>query len=488
MKQVRAKPPADSAAARAAPPATSGRRARRTLLTAGAAALVLLAAGASAYLIRDWAGRGGQSDPAAASCPGAEARVQLAVEPPTVDAAPIDPAIAQVIDEARSSVLALRESDAAWGNLGMLFAAHDLKQPAAACFEQAERLNPRDVRWVYYQGTSFCTDEAATARAKLTRALELLGDGPRSALVRLRLGELSLRKGSLEEARAHFDLVLRRDGDNPRAHLNLARVARQQGDPHAALSHLRRCAESPHTRKASHLLSAEVSQRLGDVAAAQQARATAARLPDDAVWPDEWVEQVHRVRTGKKARLTMALRLIQQNRFPEAIALLERMSRQYPDAEADTIWLLLGRAYFKQRDFAKADPALRHAANLNPQSPQPWFFLGTLLLYQDRHRDAESALREAVRLKPDYTDAYQNLGTCLLALSDFTGAAEAFGAAVRSAPTSVDAHIGLGESLARQGRKDEAREQVRRALTLNPADPVAQRLLKWIDEQSPGGR
>jgi tetratricopeptide (TPR) repeat protein len=359
----------------------------------------------------------------------------------------------------------------------MVLAAHGFGEAAAECFRRAEHLNPREVRWVYYRGTDLCTSDPAVSIERLTRAVEMLRGDPRSVAVCLRLGETLLSEGRLDEARRRFEQVLQVDAANAPAHLNLARVARQQGDLRAALSHLARCTGDPHTRKACHLLTAEVRQRLNDQPAAREARAAAERLPDDARRADEWVEQVERLRTGKKVGLATGLRLIQQGRFAEAVALLEPMTRQYSDAEADAVWLLLGRAYFKQRDFARAEPALRRAAQLNSDAPQPRFFLGTMLLYQGRNGEAEAELRQAVRRKPDYADAHQNLGHCLLMQEKLDAAAAAFRTAVACDPNFVDAHVSLAEVLARQGHTAEARAHLRRATSLDPAHERAKDLL-----------
>src|SRR5687768_6549601 len=102
---------------------------------------------------------------------------------------------------------------------------------------------------------------------------------------------------------------------------------------------------------------------MGDAVAARVARAAAEKMPDAPSWPDEWVAQVTAQSTGKKARLTAALRLIQRGQYAQAVSLLQQMAPDYPDAaDAHHVSLLLGRAYFMQRDWAKAAPALRRAA------------------------------------------------------------------------------------------------------------------------------
>jgi tetratricopeptide (TPR) repeat protein len=445
----------------------------RTRAATGAALLVLVGAGLvlAFYFQRVRPGKQAPAPPVAATGPAV-------VEPPAFDTTGVDPAVASAVLEARSAVLQSPGSDAAWGRLGMLLAAHDFAESASECFRQAERLNPRDVRWAYYQGTPLCTIDPAVSIDKLSRAAELLGDDPASTPIRLRLGETLLSEGRLDDARGQFEHALRLEPQSAPAHLNLARVARQKGDLETALSHLGRCAADPRTRKACHLLTAEVRRRLNDAPGAEAARAAAERMPDDARSPDPWVEQVERLRTGKKVELAAALRLIQRGRFAEAVALLEPTTRESPDADA--AWLLLGRAYFKLRDFTRAEPALRRAAQLNPDAPQPHFFLGTMLLYQGKNPAAEAELRHAVRLKPDYADAHQNLGHCLLTQNKLGDAADAFRTAVACDPNFVEAHVSLADVLARRGDTAQALVHLRRATSLDPKHERANELLGRI--------
>src|SRR5438132_11491616 len=49
-----------------------------------------------------------------------------------------DPAIVHAIEQARASVLQSPRSGAAWGQLGMILAAHDFTAEADICFARAE--------------------------------------------------------------------------------------------------------------------------------------------------------------------------------------------------------------------------------------------------------------------------------------------------------------------------------------------------------------
>jgi Tfp pilus assembly protein PilF len=246
---------------------------RRLLLIACS---LLLMAGLGVYIGR----RTASTQPPAALTADAE--------PPSVDWTGADPTVMKAIEAARAAVRQSPSSSHAWGQLGMILAAHNFAAEANVCFMQAEQLDPRETRWPYYQGTELCPNDPEVAIAKLQRAVELR-DGHFDR-ARLRLGELLLRQGRLEEAEDHFREVLRQDPENALAHLNLARIARERGDLQASLKHLSRPMEGVYTRKASCLLAAEVHQRLGNEKVANQERQRAAKLPRDQDWPDPMVE------------------------------------------------------------------------------------------------------------------------------------------------------------------------------------------------------
>jgi tetratricopeptide (TPR) repeat protein len=393
----------------------------------------------------------------------------------------VDSDVARLIGDARAAVIAAPAADTAWGRLGMVLAAHGFGTSATTCFAEAARLNPAEPRWAYLPATEFGELTLSQAAIELGRAADLLADqadapAGAEATARLRLAELLLRVDRVDEAAAQLDRVLLQNPRNARARLNLARVARQRGDWPAALSHLRRCEDDAHVRKAARILAAEVHLRAGDERAAREARAAAATLPDDANWPDPLLDEVMQLRAGIQVRLTAAARLIDQGRSNQAVVDLHKLVEDYP--ESHWAWTLLGRAYFKQDNWPDAERALRRAAQIQPDSPQPYFYLGTGLLLRGQHAEAADAFRAAVRAKPDYAEAYQNLGHCLLGMDDDAGAAEAFGAAIRCKPDFAQAHGDLGELLARTGDAGQAAVHLRQALRLNPADARAARLLR----------
>ncbi len=400
-------------------------------------------------------------------------------QPPTIDLSGLDPAVAAAIALERDAVLQSPRSIDAWGRLGMVLLANQFRPEAAECFAQAERLADRDGRWPYLRALALQRSDPETAVAELRRALDLGGDevGP----ARLRLAELLLEQGRLEEADREFRLALASNPNDPRAHLGLARLECQRDAPAASLPHLERVAADPHARRATAQLSAEVHQRLGDPAAAERDQQAVNDLPDDAPWPDPLAQEVAELATGKLVSVARANQLLAEDRAPEAVALLRQTLRDYPDL--DRAWYLLGKGLIQQNDLTGAEAALRQATRLAPDAVEYQYDLGTVLFMRRQPAAAAECFRKATALKPDFARAYYNLGHCLKQQGDRDGALEAFRNAVRSEPRLAAAHANLGELLAQQGRTDEALLHLRQAVQWDPADAHARRLLEDLEKR-----
>jgi tetratricopeptide (TPR) repeat protein len=392
---------------------------------------------------------------------------------PAIDQTDIDPAVLRLISGARTAVVEGPRSAAAWGRFGKVLLAHGFSDEALACFAQAEALDPREPRWPYYQGTILSQGKPDAAIPKLQRAVERCGNDPDAP--RLRLADILLAQGRPGEAEEQWQRLLRRDPAHARAHLGLARLAYQRGNLEQSMAHLNFALNGSRTRKAAHFLLAEVDERRGDQAAAEEESRRAAVLPDDEAWPDRFDEEVKQLQTGRQAFLTRADRLLHQGRVAEAIALLQQTVKDYPDSSSG--WLLLGTALLAKHDLGGAEEALRTASRLASDSVEIAFYLGNVRFLRGDYREAVAYFRQAVQLKPDFALAYYNLGHCLLRLGDRAGAIAAFRSAVRCKPDYAEAHVSLGELLAQAGQAAEALPHLRDAVQLRQRDPRAKKLL-----------
>jgi tetratricopeptide (TPR) repeat protein len=403
--------------------------------------------------------------------------------PPLVDLTAVDPAVRRAVDAARAAVLQNPQSADAWGKFGMILQGHGLSIEAAnVCFAQAERLDPREPRWPYYQATSRMNTQPDAALPKLQRAVEICDCVPDAP--RLQLAEMLLERGRLQDAAEQFQRVLQKDPDNASAFLGLGRVAFERGELEQGISHLGRAVADPHTRKAAHALLAQIHERLGNKVAAEQDLHRAEELPNDASWPDRFQDEIRKLRVGKQVSLARADQLLHQSLYPQALQLLQRTVQDYPDSA--WAWVMMGRAYLGKKDLPAAERALQKATELGPKLAEAQFYLGVAFFIQKHYPAATSCFRKATQLKPDFALAHYNLGHSLKEQGDDAGALAAFRTAISCQPDYGAAHYNLATLLVKKGQRDEALVHLRHAVQLNPADPQAKRLLEQVLKETGG--
>jgi tetratricopeptide (TPR) repeat protein len=361
----------------------------------------------------------------------------------------------------------------------MVLLAHFFVDEARSSLVKVEQLDPRNPRWPYYQGVLLFEGDPDAAIVKLERAVDLCGDDP--AAPRLRLAEVLLGQGRIDDADGQFQRSLKKHPQNARAQLGLARIALSRGDFDGTLGHGSLALADEHSRKPAQLLLAQTHRRLGNENAAREQARLAAQERDPSPWPDPFVEEVERLHTGRKADQDRAANFLRQGRVPEAVALLRNTVRDYPDA--DRAWVLLGQALLRDKDLAGAERALRSAVRLAPASAEAQFYLGYTLHFSGDLKEASSYIRRAIELKSHYAEAYYTLGHCLMKLGDSAGAIDAFRSAARLKPDIADTHKKLAELLSAAGDDDAAVTHLQHAIRLDPTDTASEQLLQRIKQK-----
>ena len=398
--------------------------------------------------------------------------------PPMVDTAGFDPAVTEAIRLTRAAVVAHPRSAVAWGRLGMVFFAHDLRAPAADCLRVAEQMAPRDARWPYLLGHALRLDQPMRAVEAFTRAAAL---APRDVHARLRAGETLLDLDRPSEARNHFSDVLRLEPGNPAAALGLAKVAMAAQQWEAAHAALDRATADPSTAKPALRMLVLVQQRLGDATAA---RATARRIEamrDDRAVADPLLDEARSFKTGEKAWLDRVDQLNAAARFPDTLPILEKLAQDYPNSAR--VWLYLGTARSRMGDKKKAESAYRRSLELSPDSVEANNQLGVLLAELRRHEEAVERYRKVLAVKPNLGEAWFNLGLSLGELGRLEEAAAAFQDALRCKPNLNAARIALAVVLQRRGDLAGAAAILQEAVAQDPTDERARKALRRLEPE-----
>lgn len=391
------------------------------------------------------------------------------LRPPTPPAPSLegyDPAITIAIGQAREAVIASPRSAAAWGRLGTVFAAHDLRAEASRCFIEAERLAPADPHWPYYLGVSQSLGDPDAAIPHLERAAQLAGNEPDA--IRLWLAEVLQGQGRADLAEKNFREVLATDPRNARALLGLARLSLARDELATAQGLLGSLVSDPRKRQAAYALLAEVQERAGDHAGAVRSFRRAASLPSDPPWPDPYMEAIEQLRVGEQARRALAEKYLSQGRFDDALLLLEQVAKDYPNAGEP--WVLEGRVFLSRKHHLAATHAFQEALRRHPRSAEANYYMGEAYLGRGEYAEAQAFLRRAIMLNPGYAEAQLAYGQCALATSQPAVAEQAFRAAIRARPESSESHRALAQLLLAQRRPREALPEILDLLTLDPSD------------------
>lgn len=78
------------------------------------------------------------------------------------------------------------------------------------------------------------------------------------------------------------------------------------------------------------------------------------------------------------------------------------------------LWLRLGYAHYKQRNFAEAEKAYERAGNLAPNYAQPKWFMGWLYLRREDYERAFEYFNQAANVEPEYLNEMLHLARTTL--------------------------------------------------------------------------
>jgi len=137
----------------------------------------------------------------------------------------------------------------------------------------------------------------------------------------------------------------------------------------------------------------------------------------------------------------------------------------------------------------EAKSLLLKAIELDPQNASAQFQLGLTLMTLKDSPKAIEAYRKAVELDPQQSGAYFNLGFIYATQRDFFRAEEAYSQAVRLSPPYLDeALFNLALVQEKQGEKKQSKENLERALKVNPRNEIARKYLDKLKTESWGWR
>ncbi len=388
----------------------------------------------------------------------------------------MEPAVQRQFREAHEHLtellVAARASDAtraaAYGRLGMLFHAYELRPGARLAYEEAQRLAPEDFRWPFYRAElELRGGDLALAEQAIRQALALDPDHGAAATLH---GEILAGLGRLDEADRLLAERTRLDPSQAAAWAGRARIALMQRDPQRALGYLREAvALQPESTEIQYLL-AQAHGAAGDREAA--ARYLEA-LPDRNLHfaytrlDEPLLAEIRRLRLSSLERVRAGARAVHSNL---RLALLELDQALATDpgllhTRASRAWVLL---QLGRLDEAEAE--LRHVLDRDPDHEQSLRFLAALEQRRGDDTAAEALWRRALEVNPVSREARFGLAGVARRRGRLEEALAGYRATAELDPGMALAHFWQAALLDALGRREEARAVLARARRALPQE------------------
>ncbi|MDE2921638.1 MAG: tetratricopeptide repeat protein [Acidobacteriota bacterium] len=400
---------------------------------------------------------------------------------PHADLAELDPPLARELEARRAGLDALladqeasiAEKAQALGELGRLYQAHRLLEPALACYREAHALDPESFAWAYYLGVLAAgAGDIETARPAFRRALDLRAD---DAPTLVRLADLELEHGRVDEAELLYVRAAVVE-DSAAVAYGMGRVAEERGEYAEAIAQFQRALTLQPRASVIHYHLGQAYRELGEFDRAGEALARSG--PSRVAMADPLMHELTTLAIGALPHLDRGHAAAREGRLADA----EAAYRQAVAADATSVRAHESLATLLVR---RGDPegAIEHfgvAVRLEPENARAHSDLGVLLADLGRNDRALEHLGRAVELEPGNAEARLGLGAVLAQTGSFEEAVVELQAALRQIPEdrrTPRLHFGLAEALVRTGRLEEALPHYSRVRELDPTQALA-----WLRE------
>jgi tetratricopeptide (TPR) repeat protein len=353
----------------------------------------------------------------------------------------------------------------AYGAMGRLFMATEFFNAAEACFLDAARLQPSEMRWPYYLGhVARLRNQTDQAAALFERALTMQPDHVPSLVW---LGAMSLLQGKNDAAEVALDKALTLQPREPAALYHAGRAALAKKQYAKAITSLTGALELQPQASSIHYPLSLAYRGLGDAKNADahlRLRGTV-----DVPLADPLMRQVSGLLQNAAAFEVRGADALGKRQWPEAVAALRQALEIAPD-NAFT-HLNLGTALFETGNAADALTQFQEAVRLSPTLAKAHYGIGIVTEAAERDAEAIDAFATAVKIDPDLLEARLSLADALRRNARDAEALAQYASVMMVSPAASPAHFGYAMALVHLKRYREGRNALGAAVATFPGQP-----------------
>jgi tetratricopeptide (TPR) repeat protein len=391
------------------------------------------------------------ADDNVASLPGTWAGKLLPVPVPNLEGQAAD--IRSGLDETRAAVnAALQKPEVsaadlanAYGELGGLYQASFLRQSAEPCFQNAERLEPKNFRWAYY--AAWLADQTGQAELALTRyqhARSLKADYP---ALTLRMADVWSDLNETDKAEAAYREVVGVQGLEAPALFGLGQIALLRRDYTNAIDDFSKALQfDPAATRIHYPLAQALHAVKRETEAKEHLALRGDRLP---AVKDPLVEELDAMRNSASRYFTKAMKAIQDRDYKAAAAAFAQGLETEPDNA--TARVSYARTLYLSDRKTEARQALERAVALQPDNTLGLFLLGVLSDEEGDAAGAESYYKRVLEHEPGHGGAHFFLANHYWRNGDYPDAARHYAAAIADDPRNVPARLLYLDALDKTG-------------------------------------
>jgi len=176
---------------------------------------------------------------------------------------------------------------------------------------------------------------------------------------------------------------------------------------------------------------------------------------------------------------------LKKRKYPGAIHHLEGVTRAQPDFALG--FEVLGVAYYRSGDPARAEAAFHKAIDLDPKRAESYIQLGLVSYDRQRYPDSRRYLETGLRMDPQSWFGHYQLGLTYFALQEYAVCEKEFQKAQELDPSFAEVYVRLGNVYLRLENAPKALGEFENYLRQDPKGPFAPRVQQVVKDMRAAG-